>query len=199
MDKPDLPGSFTADSVWLTDANLHNVIGELRSRCPTEQREEVLAGCISAFMRDHGASQEAIRFTRVAGGQTFATAFHKIGRVDVIEAANPFLANSNDQIYFVNGTPALINADEQAWKFDKSSHDARLIELREQCPQAYLKHLRGKWNEQPRKSGGQRFLQRFWISYPCPPYDAIATLAFDFDENGAFLGVTLVGASLARR
>ncbi len=98
----------------------------------------------------------------------------------------------NDQIYFVNGTPEAVNADEEAWKFAKSSNDPQLIRLRKECPQAYLKHVRGKPAEQPRKGGRQSFLQRFFISYPCPPYDATATLTFDFDPNGAFLGATLL-------
>jgi hypothetical protein len=140
----------------------------------------------------HKRSGSPIRFTDAVGGETFATAFHRVGRVDVIEAANPFRANSNEQVYFVNGTPALIEADAEAWKFDRSSNDPLLVAFRKQYPQAYLKHVQGNPNEERRQGGGQRFLQPFWICYPCPSYFATETLAFDFGKSGSFLGVTLV-------
>lgn len=182
---------FTADAVWLSEMQLREILDSLRERCPATQRETSTV-CVESFMRDHGASAQAIRFTRATGGETFATAFHKVGRVDMIEAANPFRANSNEQVYFANGTPALIDAGSEAWSFYRSNNDAKLVAFRKQYPQAYLKHVQGTPKEQPPQGGGQRFLQRFWICYPCPSYFATATLAFDFDENGAFLGTVLV-------
>jgi len=40
MGKNDSTGPFTAHSVRLTEGQLHNIIDNLRSRCPTGQREE---------------------------------------------------------------------------------------------------------------------------------------------------------------
>src|SRR5215469_3694250 len=85
-----------------------------------------------------------------------------------------------------------LSSDSEAWSFDRSNNDAKLVAFRKQYPQAYLKHVQGTPNDQPRQGGGQRFLQRFWICFPCPSYLATATLAFDFGENGAFLGVKLL-------
>ena len=76
---------------------------------------------------------------------------------------------------------------EEAWKFDKSSHDARLI-----VPAGVSETSA----EQVERAGAQKrgpTLPAAVLDFlPCPPYDATATLAFDFDENGAFLGVTLL-------
>ena len=83
-------------------------------------------------------------------------------------------------------------AQQTQMKFDRNGNDPKLVAFRKQYPQAYLKHVQGNPNEERRQGGGQRFLQRFWICYPCPSYLATATLAFDFDESGGFLGVTLV-------
>ena len=156
--------------------------------------------CTGEAMRKHGAPAAAIAFNKATGGNAYATAFREMGTVDVMEALNPFQANSNDQIYFVNGTPAAVSVDAEAMKLDGSSSPAFLA-LQKTYPNAFIfPHAKaGSLQMAPAKDGGQSFSLAFPIVDGCHACARVgeATYEFDFDAAGNFTG-TKIAAVAAR-
>src|SRR3954463_6776021 len=111
---------FGADAVWQTKAG-----DEESAFADMRQCGAMMAGgspgtfevCVGEAMRHHGAPAAAIAFNKAAGGNAYAVKFQPSmihGRVDLMYAVNPFMANSNSQVFFVNGAGAVISADNQA-------------------------------------------------------------------------------------
>jgi len=150
--------------------------------------------CVGDAMRKHGASEAAIAFNAATGRNAYATRFVKFRTADVMEAMNPFMANSNDQIFFVNGSPVAVSADEQAMKLD-GKNNAEFIELKKTYPEAFifphaemqsLMAIDGY-------DGGQMFMLQFPIVNGCHACARVghATIAYGFDRNGKFAGAKL--------
>jgi hypothetical protein len=150
--------------------------------------------CVAEAMRKHGASADAIAFTTATGGNAIATAFRDFGPVDVMEAVNPFQANSNDQLFFVNGSPAAVSADAEAMKLD-GHDDARFQAVLKNYPNAFIfPHAEMKSLQvAPGDPGGQKFLLQFPIVDGCHACARIgqATYEFDFAADGKFLGASI--------
>jgi len=151
--------------------------------------------CVGDAMRKHGASKAAIAFNAATGGNAYATRFREMGPVDVMEAMNPFMANSNDQIFFVNGEPPAVSADEQAMKLD-GKHDARFIALKKTHPEAFIfPHAEMQSLEVIMKRTGQAWGLQFPIVNGCHACARVghAIIEYDFDQNGKFTGAQLTG------
>jgi hypothetical protein len=155
--------------------------------------------CVGDAMRKHGAPEAAIAFNRATSGNAYATRFQPSmmhGRVGVMYAMNPFLANSNDQVFFVNGTPGVVSADEHAMKMD-SKKDAAFQAVQKAFPNAFLfPHVEGKPVEEGgSKNSGQSFTFAAPILDGCHACArlAVAHLRYEFDGNGRFTGVKING------
>ena len=150
--------------------------------------------CTGEAMRRHGAPAPAIAFNLATGGDAVATAFRRFGPVDVIEAINPFQANSNDQVFFVNGTPAAVSADAEALKLD-GHDDARFQALQKAYPNAFIfPHAEMRsLTVGPGERGGQKFLLQFPVVDGCHACARVgqATYEFDFAADGTFLGTSI--------
>jgi hypothetical protein len=155
--------------------------------------------CTGEAMRKHGASEAAIAFNKATGGNAYATRFTKSmmgGTVDIMEALNPFQANSSDQIFFVNGEPAAVSADEQAMKLD-TGNDPSFQAVRKMFPNAFLfPHVEPKVvAEAHGRESGQSFTLAATILDGCHACArlGVAQLQYDFDKAGRFLGVKIRG------
>lgn len=190
-----------ASAVW-KPKNEESVINQLHD-CGMRRvdgNEQAFADCVADVMEKAGASPAAVAFTRATGGEAYATAFRPAGRVDVVFAMNPFMANGNDQTYFVNGTPPLVRVDDAAMDLDITK-DPGYAAILARFPKAFLfPHAESKPREQLRPGGGQRFLVDFPLvdgCHACARAGA-ATLAYDFDPQGNYLGATLVKLTPAK-
>jgi hypothetical protein len=149
--------------------------------------------CVGWAMEKGGAPPAAIAFNRATGGNAYATRFRELGRVDVMEAMNPFLANSNDQVYFVNGDPAAVGADEQAMKLDVKSNPGFLA-LAKRYPEAFLfPHAEMHTLSAPMTHTGQAFTLDFPIVNGCHACERVgkATITYFFDSNGKYTGAEI--------
>jgi hypothetical protein len=159
--------------------------------------------CVGHAMQKHGAPEAAIAFNKATGGNAYATKFQpsKVqGPVDLMYAMNPFLANSNQQVFFVNGQPAVISADEQAMHVNTKS-DASFQKVRKLFPNAFLlPHVEGlpigeglSKGEGLSEKPGQNFTFRAPIVDGCHACArlAMAHLRYEFDERSRFIGVRI--------
>jgi predicted secreted protein len=151
-------------------------------------------------MKDEGASTQAMAFAGRMDNLAYMTRFLETGRVDVAYVEWPFRANENYSWFIVNGAPDLIDVDDPAYRaktgFEK---DARYTSLAKIYPRLALwpddrseksipmvKSLKGQ---------GQRFVISNRITDGCRAcsYLGTAWFAFDFTQNGTFLGTKFLG------
>ena len=155
--------------------------------------------CVGDAMRQHGAPEAAIAFNKATGGNAYATKFQPSmmhGRVAVMYGTNPFMANSNDQVFFVNGVPAVISADDEAMKID-TKKDSSFQAMRKVFPNAFLfPHVEQKAVEEGvSKDSGQSFTFAAPILDGCHACErlAVAHLRYEFDKDGRLSGVKIDG------
>ena len=156
--------------------------------------EGSFATCVGEAMRKHGASKPAIAFNAATGGNAYATRLRKMGSpVDVMEAMNPFMANSNDQVFFVNGDPVAVSADEQAMKLD-GKKNPQFQALQKTYPEAFIfPHAEMQSLQVIMTRTGQAFTLQFPIVNGCHACARVgqAIVEYDFDSSGHFTGATL--------
>lgn len=150
--------------------------------------------CTADAMRKHGAPDAAIAFNNAAGGNAYAIRFMPFGKVDVIEGINPFQANTNDQLFFVNGDPDVVIADEVAMKLDaKTNDDFRM--LLKKYPDAFLLPHAEVDSLRPMvaSGGGDAFGVDLIIVNGCHACARLgrAIVEYDFDPAGKFQGARI--------
>lgn len=69
--------------------------------------------CFVQGMEKAGASLPALAFTRRLGDGVFLRKFRRVGPIGIAYVYYPFRANENQSALLVNGTPALIDVDDQ--------------------------------------------------------------------------------------
>lgn len=157
--------------------------------------------CVAEVMRQAGASPQAIAVTRLLEGDVFISSFRGMGRVDLADAFNPFMANSNDRFLLVNGTPRVLDV---GGSLDLDGDDLRRDPLypsfRRRYPDLTIGGYPAFEETQPLRTGGQRFIFRFQLVNGCRACwaNGYASVAYDFDETGRFGGTTFLRIIRAR-
>jgi hypothetical protein len=160
--------------------------------------------CFATIMRKAGATEQAITFSKSIEYRGWLTSFSEMGRVDVATAYQVCMVNSNAKVLLLNGTPPLIDAEEESVS---NSLDAAIDEdplYPELVKKAGLKDAGGlvTWGGpvyeemRPLPGGGQRFVIRFDLRR-CHACDlgGHTHIGYDFDASGRFVGTRLVRLS----
>lgn len=152
--------------------------------------------CVVSIMREAGASDEAMAFTRRIDGDGFMDSFREMGKVDLATAFYPFRANTNEGIFIVNGSPSMIDvADLDRWGKIDIRTDALYPTIARRFPEVTLwGGGAGLQTMQRLSHGGQRFVFSYNMTNGCRACDVAgyAHVAFDFDKEGRFLGARLL-------
>jgi predicted secreted protein len=145
-------------------------------------------------------------FANRMGNLAYMAKLFETGRIDVAYVEHPFRANENYSWFLVNGTPELIDIDDPVYRaksgFEK---DARYISLAKANPQLVLWPDDRSDKSVPMvrslKGQGQRFIVSYRITSGCRACDYLSTawFAFDFAQNGTFLGAKFLGIEKAPR
>ena len=101
---------ITKERVWNADRQL---VQTVRQRCADlegRQAEE----CFADVMKELGASEAAVSFTRSFGSGVFVRRFREVGRVGIAQIVHPFRANEPVGVLLVNGDPPIIDVDDMA-------------------------------------------------------------------------------------
>jgi hypothetical protein len=185
---------FGKEAVWHPRA-----VDEQRTWTDMQQCGAMMAGgspgsfetCTGEAMRKHGAPEAAIAFNKATGGNAYAIRFLAFGKVDVMEGINAFQADTSDQLFFINGDPDVVSADEVARKLDpKSNGDFRM--LLKKYPDAYLLPHAEVDSLRPMVAtdGGDAFAADVMVMNGCQACARIgrAIVEYDFDQAGKFKG-----------
>jgi hypothetical protein len=194
---------FDQDAVWSPSQNalseLNNCpgLGPIYSGTEKEKIDKMIK-CAMNTMKKHGASQQAIQFAKFLTGKEsfigYMSDFTKKGVVDLCGVSFPLRANTNDVLYMVNGTPAIISTEEHLRNINISKHPL-YIKLLNKYPRLELWQCSGFKEMKGLRGGGQRFVFSYFLKNGCNACEVggFASIAYDFDQKGAFKGTELLG------
>ena len=188
-----LSQTVNQNAVWTPGAN---TVQTIRQQCDNQGVEFI--ACFVNGMQRAGASPAAIAFTRSIDNMGYIQTYRPIGKVSVAAVILPFMANENQALYLVNGSPARINVDDQTL-LNQNALDANPIYA--QLVQKYTDILMvpgdrslNAMTAETLPNGGQRFLVNYRLNDRCHacPQVGTAQFAFNFDAAGEFQGATLM-------
>jgi hypothetical protein len=188
--------AFGPNIVW--DVSNGNSLDEIRNCYDVEGSSQLKDSCAKAIMLKNGASEQAMAFSEQTKFELYANSFQEFGKVDLVRAANPFMANSNDRFLLVNGDPNLIDSG-YAMGIDADKHLKKVADYPKynaRYPSLGIRHSPFFSAYEPLPSDGQRFVFIDSLIDGCRACIVGETkMAFDFDSNGRFLGVTFLDMS----
>jgi len=182
------------ESVWDPGAS---EVTALREMCAASDPAKTRS-CFLGGMKTGGASREAQEFAAQIPEPAFMRSFADGGPVGVAYVTFPYRANENQGVFLVNGKPDLVNVDDPTLlpKADLEK-DSIYAALKAKNPEATLwpgdRYSPGHPAVERTPGGGVHFLVDFRILNGCRACEEIGTafFSFEFDEGGAFKGVSL--------
>jgi hypothetical protein len=183
------------DAVW---PDAEKKARSVSQECSSKQAPD-FGECFVSFMQKHGASPQAVAFARLTDNTGYLRALRKVEPVDIAYVAYPFRANTNYGYLLVNGDPPMVNVDDLKLLKEALAKDPAYAKLILRFPNAAI------WPEdrfsteypsvQPLPNGGPRFTVEYRFTDLCRACKELgkAKFAFDFDANGKFLGVKMLG------
>jgi hypothetical protein len=175
-----------------------SIMQDIRQQCSAAGQQ--FGECFVNGMQKAGASPQAVAFARLTDNTGYVRDFRQIGPVDVAYVNFPYRANENQGAYLVNGSPQMIDIDDQSLlakdALAKNAAYARLVKKytdvtiwpgnRNGTDYPSVKQL---------PQGGRRFTVNYLLRNGCHACAVIgnARFGFVFDRTGKFLGTKLVG------
>ncbi len=153
--------------------------------------------CFANGMQKFGASPQAVAFTHMTDNTGYMRDFRQAGQVSIAYVYFPFRANENQGAYLVNGTPSMIDIDNQSLLAQNQlAKNPVYAGLAKKYPQiAIFPGNRAGTNYlvAERSRLGQRFIVPYNLRNQCHACTqlGIAKFAFNFDPTGKFLGTNL--------
>jgi hypothetical protein len=188
----------TAKAIWAPGVP---VLQDIRDHCGKTPNEP-FADCFYSMMQKSGASPEALAFTRQTGNAGYLRDFQDLGPVGVAFVQFPSRANENQGAFIVNGTPAMIDIDQQSLLAqDELQKNLTFATIAERTPQVAV------WPGDRNGTsyvvikrlplGGVRVTVPYTLRNGCRACDALgsAVFAFDFERSGRYLGTKLLGVT----
>lgn len=189
--------TVTAAAVWRPDAGF---MPRFHKRCD-ENRGAAFADCFAGAMQAAGAPQAALDFTRRLGNEGYLEALDPTaGPIAVAHVLYPFRANENAAWLLVNGTPALIDIDDQRYlALSEMRLSPAYAAIRRRYPKvAFWPGARGAAGPDATPDG-LRFVVGYLLRDFCHACQVVGRVrfAFAFDRAGKFLGSRLVSVVAA--
>lgn len=164
----------------------------LKQSCPNAS-----PACLSAFMKQNGASPEALAAAQRFHGEAFLSSFREFGRIDLATLVFPFEANGNEIPILVNATPDVVNVVDEMNKLNPD-RNASYASVKQAYPNAVFGASIPRFEEMRElETGGQRFVFAISVRDGCSACDEVAVgrMALDFDQFGLYLGPKLVAVT----
>lgn len=186
-----------AAAVWHPDAGF---MAQFHARCDG-RRGTAFDDCFADAMTKAGASKAALDFTHRLGNQVYLQALDPTGGpIAVAHVFYPFRANENNAWLLVNGTPPLIDVDDQRnLSLSKMLSAAAYREIHRHYPNVtFWPGDRGMSGPEI-SQGGRRIVVGYLLRDLCHACANVGRVryAFDFNIDGRFLGTRLVSVSPA--
>jgi hypothetical protein len=189
----------TAAAVWRPDSGF---MSGFHARC-NGLGGKAFDACFVAAMAAAGAAPAALDFARRLDGEAYLQALAETGGpVAVAHVFYPFRANENDAWLLVNGTPGLIDVDDERHLVLAAMRKAAAYRaIARHYPQVtFWPGDRGPAGPQV-DDGGRQFVVDYRLRDLCHACAVIGHVrfAFDFDAAGDLRGTRLVSVTAADR
>jgi predicted secreted protein len=190
------PSRITSKAVWNPAPGM---LDEIRRKCVAGDPAQHEA-CFVDAMKSAGASDEAVAFVKEfapGNGLAYIRAYRDTGLVDVAYIEYLYRANELDGVLLVNGTPPLINVDDDKLVSQEDfRHNAAAVALKEDHPHISMwpgDRYRTDWPKAISSPTGQKFEVQYLLLDGCHACARIGTavMAFHFDSFGRFTGARL--------
>lgn len=170
---------------------------DIKQNCSSLSGPQV-GECFANGMQKFGASPQAVAFTHMIDNMGYMRDFRQTGQVSIAYVYFPFRANENQGAYLVNGTPPLIDIDNQSLLANNElNKNPVYTELAKKYPEITLfPGDRSGTNylvAEKLSGGGQRFIVSYNLQNQCHACAHVGTakFAFNFNSAGKFLGTKL--------
>jgi predicted secreted protein len=196
QDKP-AARRITSTAVWNPEPG---ALDEIRRKC-VEGNPAQHEACFVDAMKSAGASEEAVAFVKEfapGNGLAYIRAFRDTGLVDVAYIEYLYRANELDGVLLVNGTPPMINVDDDKLVSQEDFRgNATAVALREDHPRISMwpgDRYHTDWPKAISSSTGDKFEVSYLLLDGCHACAGIGTaiMAFNFDSSGRFTGAHLI-------
>ena len=188
------PTRVGANAVWTPSPG---VLSDIREVCSAGDPDQQKA-CFLDSMKSAGASDEAAAFVKsfAANGLAYVRAFRDTGRVDIAYIEYLFRANEIDGVLLVNGTPPIIDVDDDKLVSQEDFRsNADMAALTQQYPDSVfgLAIVTTRTGRRRSSPTGQKFEVEYLLLDGCHACARIGTavMAFHFDSFGRFTGARL--------
>lgn len=186
---------FDSNAVWHPPGSFRSIFDKTCDSLggPRFQR------CFLNTMREMGASPEALRFAEMTDTTGYLRHFIRVGIVDIAYVCYPFRANDNYGISLVNGRPRMIDVDDFEYvDLTVLKKNPTYLKIIDEYPDAAVfpgdRYLYNQPIVERLPGGGERFVVRYFLMNGCHACEQVGVVdfAFDFDQNGNFIGTRLV-------
>lgn len=173
------------------------IMQDIRQNCSSLSGSQ-FGECFANSMQKSGASPQAVAFTRMIDNTGYMRDFRQTGQVSIAYVYFPFRANENQGAYLVNGTPPLIDIDNQSLLAkNELQKNPAYAGLAKKYPEIIIfPDDRTGTNylvAEKLSGGGQRFIVGYSLQNQCHACAQVGTakFVFNFNSAGKFLGTKL--------
>ena len=189
---------ITKEKVWNADRQL---VQMARQRCVDLEGRQA-DECFAEAMKDLGASDAAVSFTRSFGSGVFVRRFREVGRIGVAQIVRPFRTNEPTGVLLVNGDPPIVDVDDLALLPKETMEQDKVYgSVKKVFPRVTL------WpgdrsmkypSAEPLPEGGSTFTVPYSLRNSCHTCEIVGTafFAFDFDREGRLMNVRFLRVDL---
>jgi hypothetical protein len=201
MQPGGMAGPITAASVWHMPTTF---LATAHKACDNAPQPPTFVDCFLGQMTIAGASPTAVAFTRMlqrhGGDVGIMSGFNKVGPVDVAFVVYPLRANTNNGIFFVNGTPKLLNAEKLQFLNQAAMQQSPQFQnTKAQFPKVAVWPGDRDGTTWPNSSKNPDGSVSFTLGYPllngCHACEraGFAEFNWNFSPQGKFLGTSFMG------
>lgn len=198
------PAPIDAAAVWQPGSDF---VANAHAACDKTTPAERFSDCVINQMPKAGASAAAVSFTRelykMTGGEVgIMGGFHAVGPVDIAWVQYPMKSTSG--LYFVNGTPRVVNVEDLKLLDEKGMQQSFQYQDRlNQFPKlgVWPGDRDGKtWpNSQTGNNGGLQFVVGYPLRNGCQTcaHAGFAIFTWNFSKSGVLTGTSFMGMTPA--
>jgi len=189
------------NAVWIPSISVSDNLDKLdKCRAYTDSPPEIKK-CLANLMRQGLASEDAIEFMKLTGGEGWMEAFKIDCGANIAITTNPFMANDNYRVFIVNNNPKIIEVfldNEDILKLTAELKNNEVFKsLKRKNPNTIIWPKGGFEIVQKLDRGGRRLIFIFNLLDGCHACGRLGNIhiGYDFDNKGNFSGKKLVGVS----
>jgi hypothetical protein len=196
------PGKYGPTAVWHPGPSFAQTT---HAACDKSQSNAAsYSACFASQMQKAGAPAEAVAFSRAlahAGGEAgYMSSFNKVGPVDIAWVTYPLRAASNYGLLLINGSPAIVNAEDLKLLDNNGLHGSLQYQtLQGQFPKVGLWPGDRDGQTWPSSQSGPNGGVQFTLGYPLRngcrtcAHAGFALFNWNFDPAGKFQGTSFMG------